>query len=37
MPTGRFTFTMIKPTAVSNEKIGEILTMISHAGFRIAA
>ncbi len=35
--TGNITFTMIKPCAVSNEHIGDILKMISEAGFWIAA
>ncbi len=35
--TGDFTFTMIKPTAVSNGYAGPILNMISENGFRIAA
>jgi nucleoside-diphosphate kinase len=35
--TGKYTFTMIKPGAVSNEFIGPILAMINHAGFHIAA
>ena len=36
MATNR-TFTMIKPDAVANGNIGEILAMINKAGFRIAA
>ncbi len=35
--TGNFTFTMIKPTAVTNGHIGPILHMISENGFRISA
>lgn len=35
--TGNFTFTMIKPTAVSNGHAGAILNMICENGFRIAA
>jgi nucleoside-diphosphate kinase len=35
--TGNITFTMIKPGAVSHEHIGDILKMISEAGFWIAA
>jgi nucleoside-diphosphate kinase len=31
------TFTMIKPDAVKNGNIGNILQMINHAGFRIVA
>ncbi|HAQ19712.1 MAG TPA: nucleoside-diphosphate kinase [Prolixibacteraceae bacterium] len=34
---GNQTFTMIKPIAVKNNKIGPILKMISEAGFRITA
>jgi len=37
MTTGRFTFTMIKPFAVSNSKTAEILAVITSSGFRIAA
>lgn len=36
MATNR-TFTMIKPDAVANNYIGEILAMITKAGFRIVA
>jgi nucleoside-diphosphate kinase len=35
--TGNITFTIIKPGAVSHEHIGDILKMISEAGFGIAA
>lgn len=35
--TGNITFTIIKPGAVSHEHIGDILKMISEAGFSIAA
>ncbi len=35
--TGNITFTIIKPCAVSREHIGDILKMISEAGFSIAA
>jgi len=35
--TGNQTFTMIKPIAVKNNKIGPILKMINEAGFRIKA
>lgn len=34
---GNTTFTMIKPVAVKNNKIGPILKMINEAGFRIVA
>lgn len=34
--TGRITFTIIKPGAVRNEHIGEILSKITDAGFHIA-
>jgi nucleoside-diphosphate kinase len=34
---GRITFTIIKPGAVANEHIGNILAMISKAGFWIAS
>ena len=34
---GNQTFTMIKPIAVKNNKIGPILKMINEAGFRIKA
>ncbi len=34
---GNITFTMIKPGAVQHEHIGHILSMITDAGFRIAA
>jgi len=34
---GRFTFTMIKPSAVSSQFTGPILQMINEAGFRIIA
>ncbi|MFO7616228.1 MAG: nucleoside-diphosphate kinase [Bacteroidales bacterium] len=34
---GNITFTIIKPGAVANEHIGDILQMISDAGFWIAA
>jgi len=37
MQTGKFTFSMIKPQAVADEKIGQIITMMSEKGFRIAA
>ena len=32
-----FTFSIIKPNAVKNKKIGPILAMINEAGFRISA
>ena len=32
-----YTFTYIKPTAVRNNNVGEILSMIENAGFRIVA
>mgnify|MGYP005838493321 CR=1 FL=1 len=35
--TGNITFTMIKPEAVQNEHIGEILAMINRSGFHIVA
>ncbi len=35
--TGNITFTMIKPGAVKNEHIGEIISIINKAGFWIAA
>ena len=35
--SGNQTFTMIKPIAVKNNKIGPILKMINEAGFRIKA
>lgn len=35
--TGRITFTMIKPGAVKNEHIGNILGMINNAGFHIVS
>ncbi len=35
--TGNLTFTMIKPTAVKNNHIGDILKMINEAGFKIVA
>ena len=35
--TGNFTFTMVKPTAVSNNYAGPILKMIQENGFRITA
>ena len=35
--TGNITFTIIKPGTVSREHIGDILKMISEAGFSIAA
>lgn len=35
--TGNFTFTMVKPTAVSNNFAGPILKMIQDNGFRISA
>lgn len=35
--SGNQTFTMIKPMAVKNNKIGPILKMINEAGFRIKA
>ncbi len=34
---GDITFTMIKPGAVKNEHIGEILAMINQAGFHIVS
>ncbi|NSW45362.1 MAG: nucleoside-diphosphate kinase [Bacteroidales bacterium] len=34
---GNITFTMIKPGAVKNEHIGEILAMINKAGFHIVS
>jgi nucleoside-diphosphate kinase len=34
---GRYTLTMIKPTAVSRQYTGPILNMINEAGFRIIA
>jgi len=34
---GNITFTMIKPCAVKNEHIGEILAMINKAGFHIVS
>ncbi len=34
---GNITFTMIKPCAVKNGHIGDILSMINHAGFKIVA
>lgn len=34
---GSTTFTMIKPVAVKNNKIGAILSLINEAGFRIVA
>jgi len=34
---GNLTFTMIKPTAVKNNHIGDILKMINEAGFKIVA
>jgi nucleoside-diphosphate kinase len=34
---GRITLTMIKPSAVSKQYIGPILSMINEAGFRIIA
>ena len=34
---GRITFTMIKPRAVKNEHIGEILAMINKSGFHIVS
>lgn len=34
---GNITFTLIKPGAVKNEHIGEILAIINKAGFHIAA
>ncbi len=34
---GRFTFTMVKPSAVSRNYIGPILKMINEADFRIVA
>lgn len=37
MTKGNITFTIIKPGAVANEHIGEILSMITQAGFWIAA
>lgn len=35
--SGKYTFTMIKPDAVSAGNIGNILAMINNAGFRIVA
>ncbi len=35
--SGNRTFTMIKPDAVSDNNIGNILAMINNAGFRIVA
>jgi nucleoside-diphosphate kinase len=35
--SGRLTFTMIKPSAVSRQYVGPILSMINEAGFRIIA
>lgn len=35
--SGKYTFTMIKPDAVSAGNIGNILAMINKAGFRIVA
>ena len=35
--TGNRTFTMIKPDAVGDNNIGNILAMINNAGFRIVA
>ncbi len=35
--SGRYTFTIIKPDAVSKEHIGPILAMINEAGFHIEA
>lgn len=35
--TGKITFTMIKPDAVSADNTGPILAMINKAGFRITA
>ena len=37
MEEGTYTFTMIKPGAVNHEYIGQILTMITESGFRIAS
>lgn len=37
MAAGTFTFTIIKPGAVSNEHIGSILNMINGNGFHISA
>lgn len=34
---GRITFTMIKPRAVKNEHIGEILAIINKAGFHVVS
>lgn len=34
---GRYTFTMIKPDAVADNNIGNILQMINAAGFKITA
>jgi len=34
---GRFTFTIIKPSAVARLYVGPILSMINEAGFRIIA
>ena len=35
--TGRYTFSMIKPDAVKNQYIGQIITQITEAGFQIRA
>jgi nucleoside-diphosphate kinase len=35
--TGKLTFTMVKPRAVRDEHIGEILSMINTAGFHFVA
>lgn len=37
MEQGKFTFTMIKPTAFHNKHAGEIMTMIYEHGFKIVA
>ncbi|MGQ9846643.1 MAG: nucleoside-diphosphate kinase, partial [Bacteroidales bacterium] len=34
---GNITFTIIKPDAVKNEHIGEILAIINRSGFHIVA
>lgn len=35
--TGRYTFSMIKPDAVRNNYIGQIISQITEAGFKIRA
>jgi nucleoside-diphosphate kinase len=37
MKKGTFTLTMIKPVAVKEHHVGDILSAIEHAGFRIIA